>query len=167
MRKQGFKNSIQHSVDTYAQVSKYTFPEASGIFALCGCLYTSNKDRYIKYHLSITINIYTSLQGLVDQYRFLLQHYVPSEPSPLFMEVFLGEFGPVPLPLPLNNISLTSSACCAALALLLWATSFRHNRFLQQLAKLLTTIGTGKVKMKTPTIAQKPPIALPVMEEGV
>ena len=66
MRKQGFKNSIQHSVDTYAQVSKYTFPEASGIFALCGCLYISNKDRYIKYHLSITMNIYTSLQGLVD-----------------------------------------------------------------------------------------------------
>ena len=31
----------------------------------------------------------------------------------------------------------------------------------------MTTIGTGKVKIKTPTIAQKPPIAFPVIDEGV
>ena len=28
-------------------------------------------------------------------------------------------------------------------------------------------MGTGKVKMKTPTIAQNPPIAFPVIDEGV
>ena len=28
-------------------------------------------------------------------------------------------------------------------------------------------MGTGRVKIKTPTMAQKPPMALPVIDEGV
>ena len=65
---------------------------------------------------------------LIKSYLDTLWIKLPSETSPF--KLFLGEFGCVPLALPLNNFSLTSSVCSAALACLLWATSFLHNRFL-------------------------------------
>ena len=41
------------------------------------------------------------------------------------------------------------------------STSFLQRRFLQNGAKLLTTMGMGRVRMKTPERAQKPPMIFP------
>ena len=57
----------------------------------------------------------------------------------------------------LSRMSISISFLLRARVRFLQATSFRHNLFLQQLAKLFTTIGIGRVKMKIPPRAQRPP----------